>query len=76
MHVYKGELRADWRALWIVIYFPPTFSPPALAGIDILSSQDEVGGETLEEVRLALAKLDRGDEDLGKMLNFITCSAY
>lgn len=56
----QGEIRAEYRSQWILIYFPAvTTSPPTPAGVDILSSSNEaLCRQTMEEISAALGRLD------------------
>jgi hypothetical protein len=57
------------------LWFPPSSSPPAPAGIDIVSSRKkEICDETLEEIRVALAKFEGEDEEVGKAEIFLVHS--
>lgn len=63
----KGEVRADWRARWILIYFPPTLAPHVSAGIDILCSRpNELADATIEEIRVTLNHMDSQFAELSK----------
>ena len=75
---HQGEVRGDWHENWVVIVFPPSSSPLAHVGIEVLTNRlDELHDETLREAQVALDNLDRHYPELnGLKICWVTRDKY
>jgi hypothetical protein len=62
----KGEVRADWRATWAVLYSPK--DAKYLAAIDVLSNWDRtLNEEKMNEIKRAILHME--DEEVKELAN-------